>query len=46
VYNTFGLPVEGLGLLLSVDLVPDMVMMAADVTADMTVATLLSRSGG
>ena len=43
VYLAFGLPVEGMGLLLAVDLVPDMFLTTANVTADMTVATLLSR---
>jgi proton glutamate symport protein len=43
VFTAFGLPIEGLGLLLAVDLIPDMFVTATNVTADMTVATLLSR---
>ena len=34
---------EGLGLLLAVDIIPDMFVTVANVTADMTVATVLSR---
>jgi proton glutamate symport protein len=43
VFTAFGLPIEGLGLLIAVDLIPDIFVTAANVTADMTVATLLSR---
>jgi proton glutamate symport protein len=42
VYIAFGLPVEGMGLLLAVDLVPDMFLTTANVTGDMTVATILA----
>lgn len=44
VYVSFGLPVEGIGLLLALDLIPDMFMTTANVTADMAAATLLSRA--
>ncbi len=44
VYMSLGLPVEGIGLLIAVDLIPDMFITAANVTADMTAAALLSRS--
>ena len=43
VFTAFGLPLEGLGLLLAVDIIPDMFVTVANVTADMTVATVLSR---
>ncbi|AHG88221.1 sodium:dicarboxylate symporter [Gemmatirosa kalamazoonensis] len=43
VYSAFGLPVEGVGLLLAVDLVPDMFLTTANVTADMAIATLMAR---
>jgi Na+/H+-dicarboxylate symporter len=43
VYDAFGVPVEGIGLLLAVDLVPDMFVTVANTTADLAVATLLSK---
>ena len=43
VYESFGVPVEGIGLLLAVDLVPDMFVTVANTTADLAVATLLSK---
>lgn len=46
VYLAFGLPVEGVGLLIAIDLIPDMFITASNVTADMTVATLVARGGG
>jgi Na+/H+-dicarboxylate symporter len=39
-----GLPVEGIGILLGVDTVPDMFRTTANVTGDMTVATVIGRS--
>ena len=45
IYEAFGLPVEGIGILLAVDLIPDMFCTVANVTAYMTVAAVLSRSG-
>src|SRR5690606_4886046 len=44
-YLEFGLPVEGIGLLIALDLVPDMFITAANVTANMTVAGILARRG-
>jgi Na+/H+-dicarboxylate symporter len=43
-YEAFGIPVEGIGLILAVDLVPDMFLTTANVTADMAVAALLGRT--
>ena len=43
VYLSFGLPVEGIGLLIALDLIVDMFITAANVTADVTVATILSQ---
>jgi len=43
IYEVFGLPVAGIGLLLAVDLVPDMFVTVSNTTADLAVATLLSR---
>jgi proton glutamate symport protein len=43
IYMTFGLPVEGIGLLIAVDIVVDTLITAANVTANMTVAALLAR---
>lgn len=42
-YLEFGLPVEGIGLLIALDLIPDMFITAANVTADMSVAAVLAR---
>jgi Na+/H+-dicarboxylate symporter len=44
VYLAVGLPLEGLGLLIAVDPIPDMFLTACNVTADLTAATLLSRT--
>lgn len=43
VYVAFGLPVEGIGLLLALDLIPDMFITVSNVTADMTVAVIVAR---
>jgi Na+/H+-dicarboxylate symporter len=43
IYEAFGVPVEGIGLLLAVDLVPDMFVTVANTTADLAVAALLSK---
>jgi proton glutamate symport protein len=43
IYIAFGLPVEGIGLLIAVDIVVDTFITAANVTANMTIATLLAR---
>jgi Na+/H+-dicarboxylate symporter len=45
VYLSLGLPVEGIGILIALDMIPDMFITTANVTADMTVAVVLSRSG-
>jgi len=45
VYITLGLPVEGIGLLIALDLIPDMFITTANVTANMTVAVVLGNSG-
>jgi Na+/H+-dicarboxylate symporter len=41
VYVALQLPVEGIGLLIALDLIPDMFITTANVTADMTVAVVL-----
>lgn len=43
VYAAVGLPVEGLGILIAIDTVPDMFKTAFNVTADMAVAAVLGR---
>jgi proton glutamate symport protein len=43
IYMTFGLPVEGIGLLIAVDIVVDTLITTANVTANLTVAALLAR---
>ncbi|MCC7195426.1 MAG: dicarboxylate/amino acid:cation symporter [Gemmatimonadaceae bacterium] len=40
-----GLPAEGVGVLLAVDTIPDMFRTAANVTADLSAATVLDRHG-
>lgn len=45
VYLSLGLPVEGIGILIALDMIPDMFITTANVTADMTVAVVLTRSG-
>lgn len=42
-YAALGLPVEGLALLIAIDTIPDMFKTLFNVTADMTVAAVLSR---
>jgi Na+/H+-dicarboxylate symporter len=41
VYMALHLPIEGIGLLIALDLIPDMFITTANVTANMTVATVL-----
>jgi proton glutamate symport protein len=43
VYLALQLPVEGIGLLIALDLIPDMFITTANVTANMTVAVVLRR---
>jgi DAACS family dicarboxylate/amino acid:cation (Na+ or H+) symporter len=40
---TMGIPAEGIGLLIAVDVVPDIVATALNVTGDMAAAALVSR---
>jgi Na+/H+-dicarboxylate symporter len=44
IYQAFGLPLEGIGILIALDLVPDMFLTAANVTGNMAVAALVARS--
>jgi Na+/H+-dicarboxylate symporter len=43
VYIALGLPVEGIGLLIALDLIPDMFITTANVTADMAVVVILGK---
>lgn len=43
IYQAFGLPVEGIGILIALDLVPDMFATVGNVTGDMAVAALVAR---
>ncbi len=43
VFISLGLPVEGIGILIAIDLIVDMFLTAANVTASVTAAALLSR---
>ncbi len=40
-YQAFGLPVDGIGILIALDLIPDMYLTVANVTGDMAVAALI-----
>ena len=42
-YQAFGLPLEGIGILIALDIVPDMFITASNVTADLAVAALVDR---
>lgn len=44
VYVSLGLPVEGIGILIAIDLIVDMFITAANVSANVTAAAILSRS--
>ena len=44
VYVSLGLPVAGIGLLIAIDLFVDMFLTVANVTGNVTAATLLSRN--
>jgi Na+/H+-dicarboxylate symporter len=46
VYMAAGLPVEGIGLLIAIDAIPDMFKTAYNVTADMAVAVIVARTAG
>jgi Na+/H+-dicarboxylate symporter len=41
IYQAFGLPMEGIGILIALDLIPDMYLTVANVTGDMAVAALV-----
>ena len=41
-YQAFGLPLEGIGILIALDVVPDMFITASNVTADLAVAAILT----
>jgi len=43
IFVVVGLPVEGVGMLIAVDTIPDMFRGTANVTADLTVVTILAR---
>ena len=40
-YQAFGLPIEGIGILIALDIIPDMFITASNVTADLAVAAVL-----
>lgn len=42
-YQAFGLPIEGIGILIALDIIPDMLITTSNVTADMAVAAILAR---
>lgn len=44
IYEAIGLPVEGIGILIALDVIPDTFMTTANVTANLVVATLVSKS--
>lgn len=41
IYQAFGLPMEGIGILIALDLIPDMYLTVANVTGNMAVASLI-----
>jgi proton glutamate symport protein len=45
IYQAFGLPLEGIGILIALDLVPDMFLTTANVTGDMALAVLVGGRG-
>lgn len=46
IYIALNLPVEGIGILIALDLIPDMFITPTNVTADMAVAVVLARQEG
>ena len=44
-YQAFGLPMEGIGILIALDLIPDMYLTVANVTGDMAVAAVVGGGG-
>jgi len=45
-FQAFGLPIEGIGILIALDIVPDMFITMSNVTADLAVATIVSEGTG
>ena len=43
IYIALNLPIEGIGLLIALDLIPDMFITMVNVTADLAVATILAK---
>ena len=41
IYQAFGLPIEGIGILIALDLIPDMYLTVANVTGNMAVAAVI-----
>ena len=44
-WMAFGLPLEGVGILIALDLIPDMVLTVANVTGNMAVAAIVGGPG-
>lgn len=42
IYQAFGLPLEGIGILIALDIFPDMLLTTANVTANMAVASVVA----
>ena len=45
-WMAFGLPMEGIGILIALDLIPDMILTVANVTGDMAVAAIVGGGKG
>ncbi|MBT8398519.1 MAG: dicarboxylate/amino acid:cation symporter [Gemmatimonadetes bacterium] len=45
-WMAFGLPMEGIGILIALDLIPDMILTVANVTGDMAVAAIVGKKSG
>ena len=41
-YQAFGLPIEGIGILIALDIIPDMFITMSNVTADLAVAAIVA----
>jgi Na+/H+-dicarboxylate symporter len=44
-WAAYGLPMEGIGILIALDLIPDMILTVANVTADLAVAAIVGKGG-
>ena len=44
-WMAYGLPMEGVGILIALDLIPDMILTVANVTGNMAVATVVGKPG-